>query len=724
MAQVASAQILLEAAGGNAVLRELQDVDSSLNRLTRTGDSASSGLGSFGSAVLGGAVVAGAQMAVGALASLGSGIMGIVGQAFQASAAYEAMAFSLQSLAARELVATGQAASVGAAFDQAGGMAQSLLRWTQRLAIQSPFSQEGVTQAFKMAMNYGFMTDEAKRLTEITLDWAAATGAGTFEMQRATLALGQMRQNGKVSLQDLRQLTDAGVPAMQYLMEAFDMTGAELQRAFMNGSISAQDAIDAITTAMDRDFGGAGQRMTNTLGGLMSSLGDIKDMGLRELFGGIFETASPALASFATSMMENVVPALDDVGRLLGDTIEPAMSNIATYIGPVLSLAAAFAQIATGDSVSGMQTLQSAVMDIGSALGMDTSDILTLVQNISKLATGDFTPLTDLIPPELLSSAQTLGSAFDDVFTAFESTAPAAGVGFQSFIDTLSNTVLTTAPQTITNISTALSMMADWWTANGPMIIAAATGIANVLVTVLGGAFSLLSGIVTGAMQLLNGDLTGAFATLLSSFDVFANAVLGLMGTSIEEVRATWSNVWSMLGTIVSTVMDQVSFAISFRMGLIKTFIVGGIADAKNAVSHTIDSWVDLGRQLIDSIVAGITNTASALYGTISNIMKSAINAAINALQIGSPSKPFLEMGMNIATSFGLGAEKEAPTAQASIAGMAQGAINSAGAALPATGGGGGGGTTNNVTFTVLAQSFDDIVREAAARGYEFAKVA
>jgi len=39
-------------------------------------------------------------------------------------------------------------------------------------------------------------------------------------------------------------------------------------------------------------------------------------------------------------------------------------------------------------------------------------------------------------------------------------------------------------------------------------------------------------------------------------------------------------------------------------------------------------------------------------------------------------------------------------------------------------GGGGGGGTTNNVTITVLAQSFDDIVREASARGYQFQAVA
>lgn len=725
MAQVASAEILLTAAGGNAVLKELQDVDSSLGRLASSGNSAGGVMGSFGAGVLGGAVVAGAQLAVGALTSLAGMVGNLASQALDATVSYESMSMSLQSLAAREMVAAGEAASVGDAFESAGGRAAELLEWTQQLAIQSPFSQEGVTAALRMAMNYGFTTEEAQRLTRATIDFAAATGAGTGAMESISRAFGKMRSTGKASMESINMLVDAGVPAMGILADAFNMSGDELTRAFQRGEITADAAIEAITASLEGDFGGAAARTTNTLGGLISSLEDMKEIGLRNLFGGVFEAAQPALVSMAGTLMDNVVPALDNVGQLLGNTIAPFFSTIATYVGPMLSLAGAIAEIATGDSVSGMQNLQTAVMDIGKALGMDPSSILTLVQNVSKLATGDMSPLTDLIPPDLMSSFQSLSGAFDEVRSAIETTMPTIQEQFGAFLDTLGGTAMTNGPVTIDNIASAVSAMADIWREHGPAIVTAISTVAQWLTAVFGGAFTLVSGIVAGTLQLLSGDVMGAFATILTSVETFANSFLSLLGTNITEVRATWATNIDQMGLIISTLWSNMITGVTNTLLTVKTKIMDGITNAKTAVVEQFEEWLSLGQQLVQSIITGIERNASNLWTTIKNIMKSAIDEAIAALQIGSPSKPFLEMGMNIATSFGLGAEKEQPRVDASMAGLMGGAIGAAAGALPSPAGmGGGSGTTNHVTITVMAQSFDDIVREASARGYEFAAVA
>ncbi|MCC7210136.1 MAG: tape measure protein [Anaerolineae bacterium] len=671
MADVANVRILLEAAGGNAVLRELSDVDNSLNRLASSGSSAGGTMSNFGAGVLGGAVVAGAQLAVGALSSLAGMVGSMAQQALDATISYESMAMSLQSLSAREMVVAGEAASVGDAFEAAGSRAAELLEWTQALAISSPFSQEGVTAALRMAMNYGFTTEEAQRLTQATIDFAAATGAGTDAMSRISNAFGKMRSTGKASMESINMLVDAGVPAMQILRDTFNMTGDELQRAFMRGEISADAAIEAITSSLETDFAGAAARTTNTIGGLMSSLADVKDIGLRELFSGVFASAQPALAAFASVAMNDLVPAMKEIGQQIGDVLAPAL------------------QFVTG-----------------------------------LLSTGDFSALLNLLPPEIRDGLPQLASAFESLGASLMTTAPQmqdaiAGIGMA-----LQTSFSGNAPQVMDNLSLALVAFGELWATHGPAIIAVVTTVAQVLIGTLGSAFTMLSGIVAGALVMLNGDFLGGFGLMNQTAETAANSFLAIWGTNLAEVRATWASNFEMIGLIVSTVLSNIQTGITNTIQGVKATIVNGLMAARTAVLETINGWVDLGRQIVDSIVAGILNTASALYATLANIMKSAITAAINALQIGSPSKPFLDMGVNIISSFALGAEKEAPATNAAIGGTMNGAVASAGAALPAVSGGGGGGTTNNVTITVMAQSFDDIVREAAARGYEFAAVA
>lgn len=87
---------------------------------------------------------------------------GLGQEAIQAYAGNERLGMSLENLVAKEYLTQGSAKSMAEALRMSSTRAQELVGWTQRLAIESPFTQQGVADAFRTAMAYGFTTKETQ----------------------------------------------------------------------------------------------------------------------------------------------------------------------------------------------------------------------------------------------------------------------------------------------------------------------------------------------------------------------------------------------------------------------------------------------------------------------------------------------------------------------------------------------------------------------------------
>ena len=73
-------------------------------------------------------------------------------QALDATAEYEKLTLTMETLVARELKAADSTLTMADALGQATPRAQELLGWIEKLAIQSPFDMEGVAVAFRTAL--------------------------------------------------------------------------------------------------------------------------------------------------------------------------------------------------------------------------------------------------------------------------------------------------------------------------------------------------------------------------------------------------------------------------------------------------------------------------------------------------------------------------------------------------------------------------------------------
>ncbi len=222
--------------------------------------------------------------------------------------------------------------SMKEAMEQAGPRAKELADWMQELAIKSPFTREGVANAFKGVMVYGFGTKEAQRMTKAMMDWSAGAGQGEAAMGRVALALGQIKAKGKLAGQEVLQLVNAGVDVRAILGKAFNVTGEELQDMQEKGLLPADKVIEAIISSMEQDFPDAASKATSTWDGLMSSMSDIKEWSLRNLFGGIFQKAQPYVAAVVDKLAD---PTFQDsvakFGKFLGDQMVIGIDKLSDF---------------------------------------------------------------------------------------------------------------------------------------------------------------------------------------------------------------------------------------------------------------------------------------------------------------------------------------------------------------------------------------------------------
>ncbi len=196
--------------------------------------------------------------------------------------------------------------------------AKQLLDWVVQQALLSPYGEEEVMAALRVAAGYGFITQyggeavteterlalaqehgvvTAQRITLASLDLIAAIGEQPETLVRIMRALGQIRGHGKLLGMEIRQLVNAGV-GLDIMALSMGMTVDEFQRAQKEGKILADEFIPALVKTIEEGLGGSAARLSKTLAGLKENFGDLRRVMLRELFGPLVYAIEPAILRF------------------------------------------------------------------------------------------------------------------------------------------------------------------------------------------------------------------------------------------------------------------------------------------------------------------------------------------------------------------------------------------------------------------------------------------
>lgn len=244
---------------------------------------------------LGGIAKKGAGVAVTAVgavtAALGAGVV--------AGVKYNA---SIESYQTSFEVMTGSAEKAAEVIDR-----------LKKVGASTPFELPDLADTTQLLMNYGFSADEAMDKMMMLGDISQGSAE---KMSRIATAYGQMSSAGKVSLEDVKQMIEAGFNPLQEISESTGESMSSLYDRISKGTIS----VDEITASMQRATSEGGkyfqsmEKQSQTFSGLISTLKDNAQQLLGEVVKPISDGLTESLLPAAISAIEQLTKGFEENG--------------------------------------------------------------------------------------------------------------------------------------------------------------------------------------------------------------------------------------------------------------------------------------------------------------------------------------------------------------------------------------------------------------------------
>mgnify|MGYP002772839688 CR=1 FL=1 len=199
--------------------------------------------------------------------------------------------------------------------------AQAMIKSMTEFAAATPLELTDIVSAGQLLMNYGVAAEDLIPTMQKLGDLA---GGNAEKMNRVALAYGQMLAKGKVTGEELRQMTEAGVPLLQTLAETMGKTTAEVQDLSSKGKVGINDLNNAITslTTGSGKFAGMMEQQSQTMNGMLSTMKDNFDQFGRDIGEGAFKQVKSSLQDVMDMIQKaSEDGTLDEVAKDVGDAL-------------------------------------------------------------------------------------------------------------------------------------------------------------------------------------------------------------------------------------------------------------------------------------------------------------------------------------------------------------------------------------------------------------------
>lgn len=458
---------------------------------------------------LGGIAKKGAGVAVAAVgavtAALGAGVV--------AGVKYNA---SIESYQTSFEVMTGSAEKAAEVIDK-----------LKKVGAETPFELPDLADTTQLLMNYGFSADEAMDSMMMLGDISQGSAE---KMSRIATAYGQMSSAGKVSLEDVKQMIEAGFNPLQEISESTGESMASLYDRISKGTIS----VDEITASMQRATSEGGkyfqsmEKQSQTFSGLISTLKDNAQQLLGEVVKPISDGLTESLLPAAISAIEQLTQGFEENG----------VSGIIQ---------------AAGNIVNGLFTgmMENAPLLISSGMELLNQFLLGIATGVPALITKGFEIVTQLVLGILQNLPQliTQGAA---VITNFV------------------NGLLSSLPSVLQSGVQMILRLVDGIINNLPAIVSAAAqaiarfvaSIASNLPQILSAGIKIIGELASGLIRAIP-NLVGKIPQIISAIK---NAFLSVdwLSVGVNIIKGIASGVASAAGQLVDAAVSAATDALNW----------------------------------------------------------------------------------------------------------------------------------------------------------------
>lgn len=569
---------------------------------------------------------------------------------------------------------TGNSEAAGKALEELKGITKGT---AYGLDVAAKATQDFVTR--------GLDIHQATEQVRIWGDAVAFYGDGSSEQfANVSDALAKMRTKGKVEMDQLDRLFDAGIDAVGMYAQATGQSSADVQDALSNGKISAADFIDTVSKAMEEG--------TN---GVLSISGAAKEAGMS--WGAVFDNMRAAVARGIESVIKAIdeglsnagLPEIKEIIAGIGDAFESGLKRAAESIPGLI-----------GEIKNFIETIQPFIpLIVGLVSAFATwKTIMTVVPIIAKVASGI----------KMVVSAISMVKTAEGAFALLKTGIAALG-----------------GPVTlvIAAIGALVGVLIYLWNTNEDFrngVINIWNGIVSFFTETIPAAWNSVCEFFAGIPQFfsdlwtsignffINGwnsivaFFTETIPAWIASVGEWFNQLPYLIGYALGYALGTlvqWGvNVWNFFTQTVPQWIASVGQWFSELPGRINEWLVNALRRAltwginmklqmRQAAIDAINAVIEWFKELPGRVMAWLEETISNVVSWGSNLYNSAKEAALNLVNgvietITSLPEKVQEIGRNIVEGIWNGINGAVDWIKDKIAGFSNGLIDGVKAAL------------------------------------------
>ena len=519
-------------------------------------------------------------------------------------------------------------------FEVMTGSAEKATEVVERLkkiGSETPFELPQLAEVTQLLMNYGFTADEAIDRMNMLGD---ISQGNADKMNRIAMAYGQMSSAGKVSLEDIKQMIEAGFNPLQEISQTTGESMESLYDRISKGTIS----VDEITASMQRSTSEGGkyfqsmEKQSETLDGKISTLKDTWNNFLGD-----------AVKPLSDFLEDTLIPALIEVLENF-EKYEPVFTLVGIAVGTVTALLIAYniqqalanANLTLWGAVCGFAT------GITTALGVAFT-FLTSPIGLIIIAIGALIAIGYL----LINNWETVSKVASDVWNYITE-------AFSNMASWFNDNVVKPIAEAFTNIynaiveiiNTIISAVVNFaisvWQAIYNNIIVPittiwSTWIQPVIDKIIEIISKLIEIIIALFLAFVNFINSSIIQPIISFFSNLFNSIVAIF-TSL----ATWFNS-SVVQPIISFFSDMFNSISSFAQGCwntitgafssVATFFGNIFSVAYKKVTEAFSGIASFFSGIWDTIKTTFTNLGTNIANAIGGAVKSGINSIISMIE-------------------------------------------------------------------------------------------
>jgi len=563
-------------------------------------------------------------------------------------------------------------------FEVMTGSAEKAAQITQQLkqiAANTPFELPQLADTTQLLMNYGFTADDAMKKMQMLGDISQGSAD---KMTRIATAYGQMSSAGKVSLEDVKQMIEAGFNPLQEISKSTGESMASLYDRISDGSLS----VDEITASMERSTSAGGKyfqsmdKQSQTLNGKISTLKDTFN-----------EFAGKAMQGLSDVLSNTVIPALTGV-LSHSDEIMAVLNALLPVIVAVGSAFAAWKIVNFIQDIPKMVgSVKTAILGVNAALA--ANPVGAVIAAISALVA---------VFLYLWNTSEEFRQFWTDMWNGIVE-------WFSGIIESIVNFFTVTIPEAWETFKMNLQELCDsivqWFQDAWNSVIAFFTETIPAWIQSVIDWFNQLPyniGYMVGQIighfiqwgidlkNFVTEDIPAFINSVVEWFKSLPGKIWEWLKSAWEKVKTWGSNIYTSARDWVSKTIDSVVDWFRSLPGKIWTWLTNAVSKVRdwgsnlwntgiNAAKQLVDSvvqkakelpgkMVDIGINLIKGLWEGIGSVKEWILDKISGFCDGIVDGMLDFFNIGSPSKLMRDMiGKWLPPGIAVGFELAAPKA-------------------------------------------------------------